>query len=50
MNYPCSYCHQGTRDQPSGNFDYEICPVCLWEYDCVENNDANSKVERMRSL
>ncbi|ATZ65815.1 MULTISPECIES: hypothetical protein [Acinetobacter] len=27
-----------------------MCPVCLWEYDCVENNDANSKVERMRSL
>ncbi|MDQ9818257.1 hypothetical protein RFY44_05100 [Acinetobacter bereziniae] len=24
--------------------------MCLWEYDCVENNDANSKVERMRSL
>ncbi|WP_228269540.1 hypothetical protein [Acinetobacter bereziniae] len=21
-----------------------MCPVCLWEYDCVENNDANSKV------
>ncbi len=33
-----------------GNFDYEICPVCLWEDDCVQNNDANSKVERMRSL
>ncbi|WP_227544100.1 MULTISPECIES: hypothetical protein [Acinetobacter] len=27
-----------------------MCPICLWEYDCVENNDANSKVERMRSL
>ncbi|WP_262468601.1 hypothetical protein [Acinetobacter bereziniae] len=24
--------------------------MCLWEDDCVENNDANSKVERMRSL
>ncbi|WP_252509506.1 hypothetical protein [Acinetobacter bereziniae] len=24
--------------------------MCLWEYNCVENNDANSKVERMRSL
>ncbi|WP_308464265.1 hypothetical protein [Acinetobacter bereziniae] len=27
-----------------------MCPVCLWEDDCVQNNDANSKVERMRSL
>lgn len=43
MNYPCSCCHHYTRDQPSSNFDFEICPVCFWEDDPVQNIHPNSK-------
>lgn len=43
MNYPCTCCHHYTRDQPSGNFDFEICPVCFWEDDPVQNIHPNSK-------
>ncbi len=50
MNYPCFYCHHDTRDQPRVILTMKFVPFVFWEDDCVENNDANSKVERMRSL
>ncbi len=38
MSYPCPCCGYLTFDEePCGS--YEICPVCYWEDDCVQNND-----------
>lgn len=38
MSYPCPCCDYLTfEEEPSGTF--EICPVCYWEDDNVQNND-----------
>ena len=40
MNFPCPCCGYLTFDEkPSGTF--EICPVCFWEDDNVQNEDPN---------
>jgi len=40
MNYPCPCCGYLTFDeQPCGN--YEICPVCFWEDDNVQNENSS---------
>ena len=40
MNYPCPCCGYLTYDQePCGTF--EICPVCYWEDDNVQNQNPN---------
>jgi Cysteine-rich CPCC len=38
MSFPCPCCGYLTFDEePCGGF--EICPVCYWEDDYVQNND-----------
>ena len=38
MSYPCPCCNNLTFDEePCGTF--EICPVCYWEDDNVQNSD-----------
>lgn len=40
MKYPCPCCGYLTFDEePSGTF--EICPVCYWEGDNVQNENPN---------
>lgn len=38
MKYPCPCCGYLTLDD-SKNGSYEICPVCFWENDAVQNDD-----------
>ena len=40
--YPCVCCSFLTRFEPS-NGDYDICPVCFWEDDPVQNDSPNIK-------
>ena len=42
MNYRCACCNQFTREEPQGSWDYEICPVCFWEDDPVQNIHPDS--------
>ncbi|OTG90222.1 CPCC family cysteine-rich protein [Acinetobacter sp. ANC 3832] len=42
MNYTCICCEHFTRDEPHSGFDYEICPICFWEDDSVQNASPNS--------
>lgn len=37
--YTCSCCGYKTLEEPSGN--YEICSVCYWEDDSVQNDDPD---------
>jgi Cysteine-rich CPCC len=37
-NVPCSCCKNLTLPQANR---YEICPVCFWESDPMQNNDEN---------
>ena len=40
MSYSCPCCKYLTfEEEPYGSF--EICPVCFWEDDNVQNNDPN---------
>ena len=40
MSFPCPCCGYLTFDEePCGTF--EICPVCCWEDDNVQNDDPN---------
>lgn len=40
MNHPCPCCGYLTFDEePCGTF--EICPVCYWEDDNVQNDDPS---------
>ena len=40
MSFPCPCCGYLTFDEePLGTF--EICPVCFWEDDNVQNNDPS---------
>lgn len=40
MSYPCPCCKYLTFDEePNGSF--EICPVCFWEDDNVQNEDPS---------
>lgn len=40
MRYPCPCCKYLTfEEEPSGSF--EICPVCFWEDDNIQNNDPS---------
>ncbi|KJH63956.1 CPCC family cysteine-rich protein [Acinetobacter calcoaceticus] len=40
MSYPCPCCGYLTFDDlPDGSF--EICPVCFWEDDNVQNDDPD---------
>jgi len=42
MSYPCPCCSYLTFDEDlCGTF--EICPVCYWEDDNVQNDDPNYK-------
>lgn len=37
MTFPCPCCHYLTlSEEPSGTF--EICPVCFWEDDNIQND------------
>lgn len=39
--YPCHCCGFYTlKEEPNGS--YEICPVCFWEDDLVQNRDPES--------
>ncbi|GAA5196915.1 CPCC family cysteine-rich protein [Microbacterium jejuense] len=40
MKYKCNCCGYFTLDDPE-NGSYEICPVCFWENDWVQNNDPS---------
>lgn len=40
MKYKCPCCeHLTFEDDPNLDGSYEICPVCFWESDPVQNND-----------
>lgn len=40
MSFPCPCCGFLTfKEEPCGN--YEICPVCYWEDDCVQNKNPD---------
>lgn len=40
MSFPCPCCGYLTFDEkPAGTF--EICPVCFWEDDSVQNEDPS---------
>lgn len=41
MDYACACCNLLTRDEPKSNGDYIICPVCFWEDDPIQNNEAD---------
>jgi Cysteine-rich CPCC len=36
--YPCPCCGHLTLPEPAGSF--EICPVCFWQDDPVDNEDT----------
>lgn len=38
IKYPCACCGFLTRSEPS-NGDYDICSVCFWEDDPVQNDN-----------
>ncbi len=38
--YPCPCCGYLTLDQPASG-TYDICPVCFWEDDAVQNEDPD---------
>ncbi len=38
--YPCACCGYYTLESPQGE-SYEICPVCFWEDDPVQNKDPD---------
>ncbi|WP_399553019.1 CPCC family cysteine-rich protein [uncultured Leifsonia sp.] len=40
MTFPCPCCGYLTLDDPR-NGSYEICPVCFWENDAVQNDDPS---------
>jgi hypothetical protein len=40
--YPCVCCGFLTRLEPS-NGDYDICPVCFWEDDPVQNENFDTQ-------
>ncbi|MFN8635125.1 MAG: CPCC family cysteine-rich protein [Chloroflexota bacterium] len=37
ITYPCACCGYFTLHEPGGS--YEICPVCFWEADPIQNDD-----------
>ncbi|PJZ59076.1 CPCC family cysteine-rich protein [Leptospira barantonii] len=39
MSFPCPCCGYLTFEEESGSF--EICPVCYWENDNVQNDDPS---------
>ncbi|MEN0083194.1 MAG: CPCC family cysteine-rich protein [Leifsonia sp.] len=40
MKYRCKCCGYLTLKDPT-NGSYEICPVCFWQNDYVQNNDPS---------
>lgn len=40
MKYPCACCGFLTLKDPA-NGSFEICPVCFWENDNVQNDDPS---------
>ena len=42
-DFPCVCCGFITRSD-SSNDDYDICPVCFWENDPIQNENINSNV------
>ena len=47
MKFACPCCNNLTFDKlPNGNFD--ICPVCYWEDDNVQNLDPNYRGDANR--
>ncbi|MDI2112134.1 CPCC family cysteine-rich protein [Commensalibacter nepenthis] len=41
MTYPCACCSFLTRAEPS-NGNYDICSVCFWEDDPIQNDQADA--------
>ena len=40
--YTCQCCGYMTLDEKSGNYD--ICPICLWEDDWLQNKEYDTNV------
>ncbi|CAI3950015.1 unnamed protein product [Commensalibacter communis] len=41
MTYPCVCCGFLTRTEPS-NGDYDICPICFWKDDPIQNDQPDA--------